>query len=173
MRWRPTSSVPREVQDELPLAAGERVLAGARETGGRWHAGSDAALYVATDDGYQRLPWETVEWAAWERESNELTVVEVADYGEQQARRVLTIEEPGRFLELVRERVTASVLLRRPVPVPGRHKRWVTVVARRSPTRTGDVTYSFVLDRGLDPEDRSVRDAARTGLVHVRDELGM
>lgn len=165
--------VPRATVRALPLAQGERVLAGAIDSDGRWHVGSDAALYIGTDDGHERMPWEELEGATWDRDSDQLTVVEVADYGAPQPRHVLQIEQPGRFLELVRERITASVLVSRPVPVGGLDKRSVTVVARQSPTRTGEVAFSFVLDRGLDPGDRTVREASRTGLAQVRDELGL
>src|SRR5699024_3048787 len=137
---------PRAVEQALPTEAGERVLAGARDHEGSWHVGSDAAFYLASGEGHQRLPWETIERATWDRDSNQLRVVETADFAEPQPVHVLQIEDPGKLLELARERITASVLLTRPVPVGQRGRRGsVTVVARRSPTRSGDITFSFVL----------------------------
>lgn len=174
MRLRSTSSVPRAVAQSLPTEAGERVLAGARDQEGLWHVGSDAAFYLASGDGHRRLPWETIERATWDRDSNRLSVVETADFAEPQPVHALHIEDPGRLLELARERITASVLLTHPVPVGQQGGRGsVTVVARRSPTRSGEISFSFVLDRGLGPVDPDVRAAADLGLAHARDELGL
>lgn len=165
--------MPQSVVHALPTDTGERVLSGAQDDDGHWHVGTDAALYLGSDDGYQRRPWEDIEHATWDRGTRTLAVVEVADYGQAQPRHVLAFDQPGRFLELVRERVTASVLLTMPVTVTGHGKRVVTAVARRSPTRTGSVGFSFRLDQDLDPDDPNVVEAARKGLEQVREQLGL
>jgi hypothetical protein len=75
------------------------------------------------------------------------------------------------MLEMIRERVTASVLLQRRVPVSGR--LGVDVVARRPPHRDGTITWVYTYDAGLDPDDPAVQEAARAGVQAVVDELGL
>ena len=71
------------------------------------------------------LAWERIDRARWDEESERLEVVEVADFGEPQPRHELALLEPRRLLDLVRDRVTASVLLTRHVPVAGvEGSRW-------------------------------------------------
>lgn len=166
-----SSTVPKDVQTSLPREPGERVLAGTQDTNGRWIVGTDSALYAWSEARYQRRPWETIAQASWDREAAELLVVEVADFGAPEPREVVPLEEPGRVLELIRERVTASIMLTRSVPV--RMGSSLKVVVRRSPTRTGDMTFAFVLDNDLDPGDEQVAKAAKRGLAEVRDELGL
>ena len=63
------------------------------------------------------------------------------------------------MLELVRERVTASVVLQRHVAVSGR--RGLRVIARRAPRGNAPVDWFFEYDAGVDPDDAEVR--ARCG----------
>lgn len=171
MRWKArTESVPSEVRDTLGLASGERVLASGQSKEGVWFVGTDRRLYIASDD-VTRLPWERVERASWDRDSSELLVEEVADFGERYTSHTARFDDPRRLLELVRERVTASVLLTRNVPITG--SRGIKVVARRSPLRTGDVEFSYVLADGLDPADEAVLEAGRRGVAAIRDDLGL
>ena len=65
------------------------------------------------------------------------------------------IADPGRLLQLVRERVTASVLLQRRVSLPGSRKG-LMVVARRSPHRGGEISWAVEYDVGVDPADPAV-----------------
>ncbi len=155
----------------LHLARGERVLAAAQDADGRWHVGTDLALHVALPDGSRRLPWQSIDRASWNPDDERLVVIEVADFGQPEPRTSLSVAEPGNLLELVRERVTASVLLTRNVPVPG--TRGLKVIARRAPNGTGDIDWSFWLDRRLDPSDPQVLEAAERGLAEARSELGM
>jgi len=83
---------------------------------------------------------------------------------------VLDVEEPGRLLELVRERVTASVVLQRHVPLEGR--RGVRVIARRAPRGDRPVEWLYEYDEGIDPDDPAVRFEAERALAAARDELG-
>ena len=64
----------------------------------------------------------------------------------------------------MRERVTASVLLVRHVPITG--KRGVRVVARRAPSGRSEVHWVYEYDAGIDPDDPVVQAAAdgRAGL---------
>jgi len=169
--WRKTEVIPADVRARLTLRPGERVLAGAADTDGRWTVGTDRSLHVPVDDGWRVLPWERIDRARWDEDSERLVVVEVADFGEPQPQHQLALVEPRRLLDLVRDRVTASVLLTRNVPVEG--SRGLKVVARRSPVGDGEVDWSFWLDDGLDPADPAVRRAVDEGLAAGRAELGL
>ncbi|GEP40681.1 hypothetical protein NPS01_43440 [Nocardioides psychrotolerans] len=81
----------------------------------------------------------------------------------------ITIAEPGRLLELVRERVTASIVLQRHVAVTGR--RGVRVIARRAPRGRADIAWFFEYDEGIDPEDSSVRASAEAALAAAKSEV--
>ena len=161
--------MPLEVRRRIDLEPGERVLAGAVDSAGDWHVGTDRALHVASGEGWRRLPWERVDRAGFDDDTERLHVVEVADFGEPEPTYDLALVEPRRLLELVRERVTASVLLSRNVPVAG--SRGVKVVARRSPVG-GPVEWSFLLDDGLRPDDPRVVAAVAAGRADAEAELG-
>jgi len=64
----------------------------------------------------------------------------------------------GLLLELVRERVTASVVLQRRVITDG--TRGLLVIGRRPPTGDGEVIWAYQFDAGVDPEDPAVAAAA-------------
>ena len=72
-----------------------------------------------------------------------------ARWGEQRPEHAFAIDEPGRLLELVRERVTASVVLQRHVPVDGR--RGVRVIARRAPAADRPTLLALRVRRGHRP----------------------
>ena len=71
----------------------------------------------------------------------------------------------------MRDRVTASVVLQRRVVV--RDRLGLVVVARRAPNGSGDLTWAYELDAGLDPDDPVVRSAAEAGLRSAAEELGL
>ena len=99
-----------------------------------------------------------------------LRLSEVGEWGQQRVEHAVTIEEPGRLLELVRERVTASVVLQRHVPLE--HRRGLRVIARRAPRGDRPIAWFFEYDEGIDPDDPAVREAARAALASARDEVG-
>ncbi len=117
-----------------------------------------------------RLPWERVETADWDREESRLRVVEVGEFGQVRPVHTHEVADPGLLLPMVRERVTASVVLQRRVLVTG--KRGLTVVARRAPHGRGDLVWTVDLDPGLDPDDPLVALAAEDGVRDAQDELG-
>ncbi len=150
-----------------PVAAGEKVLAGIVAADGTVVVGTRDAVYV----GEHRVPWEAVEKADWSQDDSTLTVVEVGSWGEQRPVHTLVVDEPGRFLQLVRERVTASVVLQRHVPVRGR--RGVFVIARRAPRGDQPLTWVYEFEEGIDPDDPEVRRLAEQALDRARDEVGL
>jgi hypothetical protein len=157
----------RRTPQALPVAAGERLLAQA-ETADGPAGGTRDALYLPAGD---RLPWEQVEAADWNHETSVLTVSEVGSWGERRREHRLAIAEPGRLLELVRERVTASVVLQRHVAVDGR--RGLRVIARRAPRGDRPLTWFYEYDEGVDPDDPDVRAIAVETLAAARRDVGL
>lgn len=170
-RWSRRGVVEAGVASELPTETGERLLAATRDADGRQLVGSDRALYVPAEGGWHRTPWQRIDHATWDRESEALVVVEVADYGQPQPRYEFAMADPGQFLELVRERVTASVLGTRHFPLPD--GEWLQVIARRAPVADGEVDWSVRLADSLDPSDPSVLRLVDQALADARDELGV
>ena len=161
--------LPREVKELVGLERGERPLAWACDAGGRWYVGSDRALHLPGDEGYRRLTWEQVERADWQRDQGQLSIVEVTDRGEPERRTVVGVDEAGDLLELLRERVTKSVVVSVYSPVRGR--LGLSVVGRRSPFGAGPITWSTVLARGLAPDEPDVQEVAGLALRKAEAEV--
>ena len=145
---------------------GERVLAWARTADGVLVLGTARAVFV----GDVPIPWEQVEAADWDRDTSLLRISEVGHWGQPRAVYELSIDEPGRLLEMLRERVTASVVLQRHVPITDR--RGVRVIARRAPSG-GPLQWLYEYDEGIDPDDPVVRLAAEQALASARDDVGV
>jgi hypothetical protein len=175
--------VPAEVLSRAGLARGDRVLAHTTTTDGTWLLGTREALVVVPDHSRMpqgeielaptqttRIPWQQVEAADWSRDEERLRVTEVAEFGQVLPVHVFALAEPGRLLPMVRERVTASVLLQRRVVVSG--SKGLMVVARRSPRRDGEISWACEYDVGVDPDDPAVAEAAAAGLRAAQEEVG-
>jgi hypothetical protein len=160
--------LPRK-QPSVDVGPGESELARA-DSGAGLVVGTRDALYVPTDAGHVRVPWEQVESADWDRDSESLRVREVGTWGEVRPEHHLALVDPGRLLELVRERVTATVLLQRHVAVEG--SRGLRVIARRAPSGDRAVTWLFEYDEGVDPDDPAVVRAAESVLAAAQEEVG-
>jgi len=161
---------PADVLERAGIERGEGVLASAQSTEGVWLLGTRSALTLVSGTGVVRIPWEQVENADWERDDERLRVVEVGEFGQERPVHVLTLSDPTRLLQLVRERVTASIVLQRRVLTSG--KRGLRVVGRRAPNGDGPISWSYELDHGVDPSDPVVRLAAEAGLREAQAELG-
>jgi hypothetical protein len=156
---------------------GEKLLAEAAAEEGAL-GGTRDAIYVVRRLGSDRLgleetvriPWEEVQAADWDQESSTLRLSEVGDWGEQRPEHTFTITDTGRLLELVRERVTATVVLQRHVAVDGR--RGVRVIARRAPHGDRPIAWFYEYDEGVDPDDPAVRRVAEEALAAAQAELG-
>jgi hypothetical protein len=162
----------RRTKPALEVGPGERLLAWAPVAGGGWVAGTRDACYLP--DG--RLPWEQVEAADWDRDLARLRISEVGSWGQPRVEHDLILDDvtpaaTDRLLQLLRERVTASVLLVRHVPIEGR--RGVRVVARRAPSGRSDVRWVFEYDAGIDPDDPFVQTAAQDALEVARADVGL
>ena len=164
-RWSRTSS------PSVLVEPGEKVLASAEAADGTVFAGTRDAFYVVVDGESRRVPWEQVEAANWDRDTDTFQLSEVGSWGTQRPVHSATLVEPGKLLELVRERVTASVVLQRHVRVEGR--RGLRVIARRAPSGAGGVQWVYEYDEGVDPDDESVREVAREALEVMRRDVGL
>ena len=156
----------RPERPSVDVGPGEKLLAWARTTDGAVLAGTRDAVHL---DGL-RLPWELVEAADWDRDTELFRVSEVVTWGEARREHVFAVTEPGRFLELVRERVTASVVLQRHVPVRG--VAGLRVIARRAPRGDRPVAWYIDYDEGVDPGDPEVRSVTESALAAARGEVG-
>ena len=164
--WRRRSLVP-----SVDVPRGEKVLAMTTATDGSVLAGTRDAFYVVRDGETRRVPWEQVEAANWDRDTDTFRLSEVGSWGEERPVHTATLTDPGRLLELVRERVTASVVLQRHVTL-GR-RRGLRVIARRAPSGAGAVQWVYEYDEGVDPDAPAVREAARSALETMQRDVGL
>jgi hypothetical protein len=162
--------VPADVKQRARLSRGERVLASSVTSDDTWLLGTRDALVIVGRVESLRVPWERVEAADWDRDSERLRVSEVGEFGRPRPVHTFTLAEPGQLLPMVRERVTASVVLQRRVQVSGR--RGVMVVARRAPRGDGEITWACEYDEGLDPDDPTVRLVVDEALEAAQGEVG-
>jgi hypothetical protein len=165
------ADVPDEVRQRAGLQPGEKVLAAAPATDGTWLLGTRDSLVIVREDTSARIPWEQVERADWDRDRERFEVLEVGEFGKARPAYAFAIDDPGLLLQLVRERVTASVILQRRVVVSG--KRGFFVIARRPPSGGGEITWAYEFDAGVDPDDPEVRGAAEQGLRMAAEEIGL
>jgi hypothetical protein len=154
----------------FPVGPGERLLAWApvrTPAEGRPHlvGGTRDALYVP-----DRIPWEQVASADWDNETDTLRVVEVGSFGEPAPVHALVLGDAARLLQLVRERVTASIAVQRHVPVAGR--RSVRILARRPPGTHAALAWFVEYDDGLDPADPAVAAVVQEALALARADVG-
>lgn len=151
------------------LVRGERLLAWAGTEDGDVVGGSRDALHLPGPDP-ERLPWEQVAAAEWDTDDRVLRVVEVGTFGEVPPQRVLALVDAERLVTLVRERVTASIVVRREADV--RDRRSVRVLGRRAPSGSGPIAWFVEYDAGLDPEDPAVASVVDAALAQARGDVG-
>lgn len=164
----------------LPRAVAERV--GARplafvEAEGTWLVGTRSELVLlpsgadTSDPEVTRIPWERVEGADWDREESRLRVTELGEWGLPRPSYVFAMPEaePAMLLQLIRERVTASVVLQRGRLIEGR--RGLKVIGRRSPAG-GPITWMHEYDAGIDPHDPEVAAVAEALLREAQADVG-
>jgi hypothetical protein len=155
LRWR------KEPPVGLELQRGERVLAHAATPDGGVVAATDKALFLPADEGFLRIPWERVEQAGWRHGT--LHVNDVGGHAYE-----IPLRDAGSVPETVRERVTATIVVSTQVQLNGGKLR---IVCRRAPG--GDLRWSLVFDKGLDPDDPAVRAEARRHLEEFRGQTGL
>jgi hypothetical protein len=167
--WNRRSKLPADAVSTLVLEPGERPLAWARGRDQQWYVGTDRALHFVGPGVSRRIGWESVERVEWDGDEAVLAVVELFGWGEPQRATKVELAEAGLLLQLIRERVTKSVVCTVYSAVSGR--RGLTVVGRRSPVGDGPVSWSYVLAEGLDPDDDLVQQVADRTLREAQAEL--
>lgn len=148
----------RSVPEGLTLGKGERVLAVSGDT-----VATNAALHFPDGTGFERLPWERVEQAAWK--DGLLVVREVGG-----ARHDVRLAEPGSVPETVRERVTSTVVVSTHVKLPA---GGVRITARRPAGGGGEPRWALIFDPGLDPGDPGLRAQAEQAMEEIRRQTGL
>lgn len=110
------------------------------------------------------LRWEDILTASWNSDADKLTLQLVEP-------EVIEVElvDPTDLLQLVRERVTASVLLATRVPIGD---LGFTLMVRRPPGG-GPISMVVEYDRGLDPDAPEVASAVLAAQAQAHYELGM
>jgi hypothetical protein len=167
-RWSGGSGAPDPVRRAVP----SKVLAWAQATDGTFLAGTRDALHLVSGaDDVETLRWEQVQRADWDAEDHALTVERLEDYGRPVAPRTFRLDEPGSLLALLRERVSASIVVQQRVVVQGR--KGLVVIARRPPSGHGPITWAYEFDAGVDPSDPVVMARAEEGLREAQESLGL
>jgi hypothetical protein len=161
---------PADALEAARLPKGDRVLAHAAVPVDEWLLATRRA-FVAVSAGELtvRLPWEEVQAAEWDRDEGVLSVSEVGEYGAPRASYRWTPSDPERLLRVVRERVTASIVLQRAYPVRG--KTGFRIIGRRPP-EGGDIRWMHEYDEGIDPADPEVARLAAEALARARADVG-
>ncbi len=161
--------IPRQVQDRIQIERPDQALAIARARGGSWLVGTRGRLILVGEQVVD-LPWSEIEDAAWDSESATLTIRGLAPYGEPVPTWSHILIDGDRLVQLLRERVHASIISQRRVELaPG---RGFTVIGRRNPLG-GAITWMTSYDRQVDPRDRQVAALVDQALAVSRHEVGV
>lgn len=158
----------------VTLKRGEKVLARAAAKDGSTLVATRDALHLTPSGGQgatpRRIDWEQVETADWDGETAIFRLSEVGRWGEERPVHVFVLDDARVFLELVHDRVTASIVIQRHVAVPGGALR---VIARRAPHGVSQILWLYEYDEGVDPEDPAVRAAAEQALSLAKADVGL
>lgn len=162
-------TIPAAVRAAVP----GRALAAAEADDDHWLVGTRDTLHALGPDGAPTLAlrWEQVHRADWDADDSTLRVEPVEEYGRSVPRYSFVLAEPGALLSLVRERVSASVVLQRRTEL-GR-RRGFSVIGRRAPSGGGQVSWAYEFDKGVDPDDPEVMAAAESALQDAQESLGL
>jgi hypothetical protein len=167
--WSRAPKVPSEMRASLSLQDGERVLAAATTTDGASIVATTRAVFLPTETGLRRIGWEQVDKAGWDRDQGTLWVLEAAPLGARPHRWRVQVDDPGHVIDVVRERVNATVVVSQHVALVG--ERGVRVVGRRPPG-TDVLTWSVAVDSGINVNDPQLRAKITEAVEEVRRQVG-
>jgi hypothetical protein len=175
LRGRRSDDLPADVVAALRQADGGKVLSAAPDADSRaWVVAStyEVALVDPGRPAGEALvwsrPWHEVDAGSWSREASTLTVT-WADRTRPGQWRLGDGMRERVFLQTLRERVQASVVLGEELPLTGR--RMGRAVIRQN-LRTGELMQQVVLGRGVREDDEVAAVVART-LAWLREQVGM
>ncbi|MDA8372238.1 MAG: hypothetical protein M0026_20545 [Nocardiopsaceae bacterium] len=160
MRLPHRTTLPSGVRDRLRLRRGERVLSHAPAAEGTLVA-TTHALHLP--DGHA-VPWQHIDRARWSDSGLRFTE-------EGAGERTFAVSEPGRLAETIYERVTATIVVSRHLPLEDSGTGY-RLVARRPPGGS-DITWQVHVDDGVDPHDPRLADHAARALAALREQMGI
>lgn len=111
-------------------------------------------------------PWHLVDTGTWDDETRTLTVRWV----DRAPASVWVFEEQSTFMQVLRERVQASVVLADEVDLGA--KRRARVVVRKD-LATGSLMGQTILGRGVRSSDPGVREETKAALDRLREQVGL
>ncbi len=158
--------LPATVRQRLALPRGEKTLASAELTDGRWAVAGRGALYLVGEQDVERRPWVDVDRASYTPESSAITVFWVDGSTQELS---LGEKVPVAFAQTLRERVQSSVVHVETVDVPRAGR--VRVALRRD--AAGELLTQVIGGARVDltdPQTAAVIDAAES---RVRAEAGL
>lgn len=143
-----------------------RILAWASTSDG-FALASPSVLSYGDESGWDHLGWHEIERGGWDEETGMLTW---SLYGGGTGEVSLT--DPGRLPEVFRERVSASIVMEKLVPI--RNGRGVLISGRRDLANGDDaITWNSTLQRGLTWQMEGVQAATEHAIAQVRSEYDM
>lgn len=149
------------------LAGGDKILTYGRDVSEAIVVATDRALLLPLSYGQLRLTWDLVVRATWEPPIMELSVQGAPGKPVAPIRVVLT--EPADLPQVIRERVSDSIVAEQHVPLDG--EKGARVIARR--TEDDGVRLAVMFDQGLDPRDPVLRARADEAIAALRAQWGI
>ena len=142
-----------------------RILAWARAVNGVC-IGTPSLLSYGGESEWHHIGWHQIQHGGWNAETHKLSWT-----GYDGSRQFLELTEPARLPELFRERVSASLVAERFLPIKG--KLGVTVSGRRDlGDPTSSITWHRTLSRGITWETEGVQEAADAIQAELQTEYG-
>lgn len=153
------------------VVPGERVLAAARVAGEeRWLLGTRRRLaLVSAAEPMLTWTWDQIQAMDWKAEEHTLRWSPIGSFGEVRESAAYKLVDADLLLQLVRERITASILFERHEPVRG--KLGFRVIARRNPGG-GPLTWMCDFDPGVEPEAPGMPERVEAALARAQAEIG-
>lgn len=163
MKWR-KQPLDSEVRARLALRPKERIIAWVDDGAGRLIVASDSALHLQrVPPDYARVGWDQIEHASYE--AGMLSVTLTPDLDSATLR--VPVGEGRELPVVVRDRVTASIVVDRFVPLDG--ETGVRIVGRRA--HDGMITWRTDVDSRLSSRPGTL-EAAEQLLAEARAEVG-
>jgi hypothetical protein len=173
IKGRRSDDLPEDVVAALRGSDGGKVLSAAPDADSRaWLVAQTYHLALVDPGRPEALvwsrPWHEVDAGSWSREASTLTVT-WADRRRPGQWRLGDGMRERVFLQTLRERVQASVVLGEDLPLRGRRTGRAVI---RQDLRTGDLVEQVVLGRGVHVDEEVAAVSAST-LVWLREQVGM
>ncbi len=154
------------------LTAELTALVGGRPRVLRWAEGDTGvvvalpdALAVRRSEGWRLVGWHEVESGGWSA-PDELLTWTLVDGRRGQMR----LREPGRLPEVFRERVEATIVVRREVSDDGTGAEFTLSARRQLDDHTAPLQWRTTLARGTSWSQPGVREAVERAMTALRSE---